>query len=133
MFPRTGVSPELYEVQGPVRKVEPYIGDLFRRSTWVATIAVFRDADENGDMNLPVYVTDHVLAGRPPPKVGDDFGALLRLMDATITCYARRSARPSPCSFASPSQRAPVAGWQCWRCGAEAIRAPERLGFVVKR
>ena len=80
MIPREGVSPELCEVQGPVRKVEPYTGDLFRQPTWIVTVTVFRDADANGDLNLPVYVTEHVLAGRPLPGVGDDFGALVRLV-----------------------------------------------------
>ena len=87
MFPCDATSPEVYDVQGMVKKVEPYTGELFGRRTWMVTITVFPDEG----VDIRVYVTDHVLADRALPKVGDDFGALIRLVGRISTPNVREA------------------------------------------
>ncbi len=78
LLPCDSTSPEFCEVRGPVRKIARYTGELFGRTTDIVTLTVHRDGDK--EIDLAVYVTDHVLGAAALPKVGDDFAALVRLV-----------------------------------------------------
>jgi hypothetical protein len=81
MAPATAQYPSnWYEVQGPVRRIERYSGDLFGRTVWQVRTTVSRGAFVNDqDFNIDIFLTDHVLGDRPLPAVGDDIRAVIWL------------------------------------------------------
>lgn len=85
MAPATEQYPSnWYHVQGPVRRIERYSGDLFGRAVWQIRTTVSRGilvGDQ--DFNIDVLLTDHVLDDRPPPAVGTDIRALIWLQGRT--------------------------------------------------
>jgi hypothetical protein len=69
-----------YHVQGPVRRIERYSGDLFGRAVWTIRTTVSRGVlVGDRDFNIDIFLTDHVLNNRPLPAVGDDIHALIWL------------------------------------------------------
>jgi hypothetical protein len=81
MAPATAQYPSnWYEVQGPVRRIDRYSGDLFGRAVWQIRTTVSRGAFVNDqDFNIDIFLTDHVLADRALPAVGDDIRAVIWL------------------------------------------------------
>ena len=81
MAPATEQYPSnWYHVQGPVRRVERYSGNLFGRVVWQVRTTVSRGAFVNDqDFNIDIFLTDHVLGDRPLPAVGDDIRAVIWL------------------------------------------------------
>jgi|GEM_PF-2717559 len=90
LLPCDRISPEFCEVRGPVKKIERYAGELFGRTTDVVTVAVHQG---NGpDVDLAVFVTDHVRGEASLPGIGDDFAALVRLVGRLWQPNVRRTA-----------------------------------------
>jgi len=85
MAPATEQYPSnWYHVQGPVRRIEHYSGDLFGRAVWQVRTTVSRGIFVNDqDFNVDILLTDHVLGDQPPPAVGDDIRALIWLQGRT--------------------------------------------------
>jgi hypothetical protein len=81
MAPATAQYPSnWYEVQGPVRRIERYSGDLFGRAVWQVRTTVSRGSFVNEqDFNIDILLTDHILGDRPLPAVGDDIRAVVWL------------------------------------------------------
>jgi hypothetical protein len=59
--------PSMVSIHGPAKDVRRYGGALFGREVWKLRMTVARIDD---DFDLDVFVTDVVLKGRAPPKVG---------------------------------------------------------------
>ncbi len=80
VMPIPDAPPNYYEVRGPVTSVEPYTGWLFDRKAWAVRAVVARIGETNNtDIELELLITDHVLGSRPPPPIGSDIAAVIRL------------------------------------------------------
>jgi hypothetical protein len=76
ILPGPPETPEFHAVRGPVRRLEANFKELFGQSVHLVTVAIMRDPD----VELALYVTNHVLRGARLPAVGEDFGAAVRLV-----------------------------------------------------
>ena len=80
IFPLDGAPMTLHSIQGPVKRIDEYGGEMFGRKIWRLRITVARIGDGyDTDVDLDVFLTDVVLDGRLLPAVGDDVSATVRL------------------------------------------------------
>jgi hypothetical protein len=81
----------LYSIQGPVKRIDEYGGNLFDRKVWDVRVTVARIGDDMREVDLPILLTDLILAGRPLPKAGDDISAIIRLQGRILWPNVQRS------------------------------------------
>lgn len=79
IYPIDNDWPTLFAIQGPVKRVEKYTGDLFDRQVLDVRVTVARVGDEMDDVDIAILVSDVVLGGKAPPKVGEDVSATILL------------------------------------------------------
>jgi hypothetical protein len=80
IFPVEGGPATLYSIQGPVKRIEKYSGELFGRDVWDIRVTVARLGDENDqDVDLSIMVSDIVLNGQRLPQVGGDVSGTISL------------------------------------------------------
>lgn len=75
LLPREDISPDSYEFQGPVKKVEELHRDMLGQRTWKVRVTVNRLVDSKEadvDFDICVYVPERVLGGSKVPESGDD-------------------------------------------------------------
>ena len=77
-YPGPGSHPEYCEVQGPVRKAEPYPLELFGKRSWLIELMVVR-GELGEDIALTLVASEAIVKETDLPAAGDDFGALIRM------------------------------------------------------
>lgn len=78
ILPLDDAPPSVYSVQGPVTSVARYGATLFDCEVWEVRVTIAR-IGADADVDLSILVSDVVLDGAPPPRVGDDVAAVIRL------------------------------------------------------
>lgn len=78
LFPRDDYAPDEYELQGPVKMVETFEVFDKRITKLTLTVARLMDADDS-DIDIDLFVGNHVWRTDEPPRSGIDLRGLLWL------------------------------------------------------
>jgi hypothetical protein len=80
IMPLQDAPPGVYSIQGPVKQVRLFDAPMFGREVWDIRMTIARlEGLLNPDVEMSVLLSDVVLNGRPPPRIGDDVNAVIRL------------------------------------------------------